>query len=220
MAGDKITISMDDVNSATPVPGPAVAPVFTPGYVPPESDHDSMPNRTGLFVGIGIAAVALCCIIGIGIKAFIWDEGPSEGNGGSPIIVKKERTVDDYKAEIIQSVNEDLAKADSKLKKRIEDAHLTVTVKSTCIVRCDVTTFDGSDKAGKDDDNIDKVSVLVRFNWEGQFLGSGYTDLLIAYDVHNDRLLKSEIDHTTAIINVEDPNFWWDVGVSLGILFS
>ena len=207
MSEDKITISMDEVNRATPVPGTAVPPIFTSGYVPPESDQDAKPKRTGLFVGIGIAAVALLCITGIGVMAFVGEKGA------------RERTVSDYRSEVMRDINAELSKPDSKLKKRIEDAHLTVTVKSTSIVRCDVTTKDGSDKAGKDDSNIDKVSMLIRFKWKG-IIDTGFTDLLLEYDVGNDRLLKSEIDNTTALVNAEDPSFWWDVGATVGALLA
>lgn len=205
MSDDKITISMDEVNHATPVPGSTPPPIFTSGYVPPESDQDAKPKRTGLFVGIGIAAVGLLCITGIGVMAIVG------GDNG--------RTVADYRAETMRDVEAELSKPDSKLKKRIEDAHLTVTVKSTRVVRCDVTTVDGSDRAGKDDSNIARVSLLIRFNWEG-VIDRGYTDLQIVYDVRNDRLEKSEIDHTTALVNVEDPTFWWDVGATVDALLA
>lgn len=216
MNDDKITISMDEVNNATPVPGSTPPPIFTSGYVPPESDQEGKPRRMGLFIGIGIAAVAVLCITVIGVMAFVGEEGV-----GDPIKTSqtKERTVSDYRSEVMRDINVELSKPDSKLKKRIEGAHLTVTVKSTSIVWCDVTTIDGSDKAGKDDSNIDKVSMLIRFNWAGN-VDTGFTDLLLEYDVRNDRLLKSEIDHTTALVNVEDPSFWWNVGATVGALLA
>ena len=214
MSDDKIIISPDEVNHATPVPGATVPPTFTSGYIPPESDQETKPKRTGLFISIGIAAVALLCITVIGVMASM--SGPIVP-GISRII--RERTVSDYRAEVIRGINAELLQPDSKLKKRIEDAHLTVKVKSTSIVRCDVTTIDGSDKAGKDDSNIDKVSMLIRFNWEG-IIDTGYTDLLLAYDVRNDRLIKSEIDHTTALVNSEDAEFWWNVGAAVGTLLA
>ena len=217
MNDDKITISMDEVNRATPVPGSTPPPIFTSGYVPPESDQDAKPKRTGLFVGIGVAAVAVICITVIGVMALVipGGEGPNHGDEGPGIIRQKERTVSDYRAETMRDVEAELSKPDSKLKKRIEDAHLTVTVKSTRVVRCDVTTVDGTDRSGKDDSNIARVSLLIRFNWEG-IIDRGYTDLQVVYDVRNDRLEKSEIDHTTALVNVEDPTFWYGVGSIIG----
>ena len=129
----------------------------------------------------------------------------------------KERTVSDYRAETIRSFEQGLSKPDSRYRKRIEDAHLTVTVKSAEIVRCDVTTIDGSDKAGTDDSNIDRVSMLIRFNWQG-IVDAGYTDIRYEYDVKNRRVLKSEIEYTTALVNAEDPSFWWGVGELLYLL--
>ncbi len=210
MSDEKITISMDEVNQATPVPGATMPPTAYSGYVPPESDQDVKPKRIGLFVGIGIAVMALLCITCIGVMAIVGGD-----NYSPPIFSSKERTVSDYRVEQIREVETELAKPNSKLKKRIEDAHLTVTVKSTNIVHCDVTTVDGSDRAGKDDSNIDKVSMLIRFNWKGK-IDTGYTDLRLVYDVKNDRLEKSEIEYTTALINVEDPSFWYGVGAIIG----
>lgn len=205
MSDDKISISMDEVNRATPVPGAAPQTTAIPGCVPPESSRADKPDRTGLFVGLGIAAVALISILAIGVAAIITDG----------ISRTREKTVADYRVETIKEVEEELAKPGSALKKRIEAAHMTVDVTSTRIVRCDVTTIDGSDRAGQDDSNIDKVSMLIRFNWQG-IIDSGYTDLRVEYDAKNDRLLKSEIEYTTALVNAEDPAFWWDVGFILG----
>ena len=206
MSDEKITISEEEVNHAIPVPGSTPPQSFTSGYVPPESDHDVEPRRTGLFVGIGIAVIALLCIIGIGVMAFV-DRGFGWGDRQIRIF-PQERTVSDYRADKIQSVKNELSKSNSKWKKLIEDAHLTVTVTSTRIVRCDVKTVDGSDKAGENDSNIDKVSMLIRFNWEGQVFGPGYTDLRIDYDGQNDKVLTSKIVETSAKITVDDDLLW------------
>ena len=210
MSDDKITISMDEVNHATPVPGTAVPPIFTSGYVPSESDQESRPKRTGLFVGICVAAIALVCITVIGVIAVV-------GKG-------HERTVAEYRAAVIQRVHNDLSKSDSKLKKQIEDAHVTVTVTSTEILRCEVTTFDGTDKAGECDSNIDKVSMLLRFRWDGQIHKGGYTDLELVYDVQNKRQ-ESKIVYTTAIVDEKSRpgswfKFWYEVGSLIGTLLA
>ena len=210
MSDEKISISMDEVERATPVPGTTPPPVFNYSYEPSESDSEEKPKRTGLLIGVWVAAVALLCISVVGVMAIVssWDGGPVGG-------FCHERTVSDYKADAIKEINQELSKPDSKLKKFIEDAHLTVTVKSTSIVRCDVTTVDGSEKAGKNDSNIDRISLLVRFNWVG-LIDTGYSDLRLEYDVQNDRLLKSEIEYTTALINLNDPQFWFGVGELIG----
>lgn len=215
MSEDKITISMDEVNNATPVPGTAEPQDFTSGYVPLESEQETKPKRTGLFIGIGIAVVAFLCIASVGIVAFLG------GDGGIVPPIQIERTVSDYRAETIRDIKMELARSDSKLKKRIENAHVpSVKVGSTEIIRCDVDTVDGSDKAGKDDSNIDKVSMLIRFNWEGSIL-TGYTDLKIVYDVQNQRTIESKIDYTTdPIPTSEDFDAWWDIGTAIGLLLT
>ena len=215
MIDGKITISMDEVNHATPVPGSTPPPVFTSGYVPPESDQETTPKRTGLFVGIGVAAVAVLCITVIGAMALVSPDGKSSG-----VIWQKERKISDCRDEAIQSVNRELSEPNSKIKKWVENAHKTVTVTSTEIVRCDVKTFDGTENAGKDDSNIDTITMLIRFRWDGIFDKGGYTDLQLVCDVQNKRLESKMVYTTAAIKNDEDWfNLWYGVGYLFGGLF-
>ena len=223
MNNDKITVTDAEVKEATPVPGTAVPPIFgTPpsGYVTPESDQGVKPKRIGLFIGIGIAVIALLCITGIGVMAIV---GGNNGSGQDlpKIFPSKERTVSDYRAETMREIKTELGKPDSKLKKRIENAHIpSVTVESTEVIRCDVTTVDGSEKAGEADSNIDKVSMLIRFHWKGEIL-TGYTDLKIVYDVQNKRPIESKIDYTTDPIPTgEDFDAWFDIGAAIGHLLA
>ena len=214
MSDDKITISMDEVNRANPVPGAPPSPFFTPSYEPPESGEEAGPRRIGLFIGLGIAAMALLCITIIGGIAFIGGRDGDE-RGTYSKVWAKERTVADFRKKLVNEFDAELAKPNSTLRKRIENAHVTVKVTSTEIVRCDVATVDGTERAGRNDDNIDKVSLLVRFNWKG-LVDTGFTDLRIVHDFQNRRTLKSEIEYTTALVNAEDPEFWWNVGAIIG----
>lgn len=184
---------------------------------PPVRSRRARPMRLGLYVGVGIAAAALLCIVGFGVLILVVKSIGAGTDAQRETIGEriKERTVADVRKEIVQVVSNELAKPDSKLKKYIEEAHLTVTVDSTRIVRCDITTLDGSEKAGNDNSNIDKISLLIRFDWEG-ILESGYTDFRLVYDIQNERMLKSGIEYTTALINTKDPDFWWNVGCIIG----
>ncbi len=213
MNDSKITISMDDVNRATPIPGATPPLFFTPGYTPPESDREVKPRRTGLWIGIGIAVVALLLMAVIGVMAL------GGGRGGSSS--GNMRTVSDYRAEAMSEIRTELRKPDSAWKKRIENAHIpSVTVESTEIIRCNVTTIDGSEKAGEADSNIDKVSMLIRFHWKGEIL-TEYTDLKIVYDVQNKRTIESKIDYTTDPIPTgEDFDAWYDIGAAIGLLLA
>lgn len=120
-----------------------------------------------------------------------------------------EKTVADFRSELVRKFNGELASPGSPLRKRIERAHGTVTVKSAHVVRCDLATFDGSNRAGENGENIRGCNILLRFEWEG-VIDKGYTDLRAIYDGANDRW-HAEIDYTTAAINFEDPEFWGSV---------
>lgn len=126
-------------------------------------------------------------------------------------------TVDEARAKWTAEFNADLEKPDCALKKYVEGAHLTVTVKSTSIVRCDIETIDGSNRIGKNGDNMKSMTMVIRLNGEGVF-DKGFTDVKIAYDAVNDRVLEAGIDYTTAMINLEDTDFWIGLGVLVGSL--
>ena len=126
-------------------------------------------------------------------------------------------TVEHYREKIMKEVDKELAEPNSSLRQYIENAHITVTVQSATIVRCDVSTVDGSDSAGKNDSNIDKVSMLIRFTWKGIF-SDGYTDFRLVYDCRNDRPEKAEIEYTTALFDTSNPNFWEGLGACIGFL--
>ena len=126
-------------------------------------------------------------------------------------------TVDEARRELMADINSDLEKPDSNLIKYVEGAHLTVTVKSTSIVRCDIETIDGSNRVGRNEENIKFITLLIRFNWEGVF-DKGYTDVIMEYDAVNKRVVNSGIDYTTALVNTEDTDFWVGLGVLVGSL--
>lgn len=151
--------------------------------------------RRGLKIGIAatIVVLILCCV---------WP---------------KPQTVEAYREDVMEEVNKELAEPSSKLRKYIEDAHLTVTVKSVEIIRCDVTTLDGSDSVGKDESNIDKVSMLLRFKWDGIFQRNGVTDFRYVYDGQNKRPVEQRIEYTTAFFNTEDAEFWAGLGTLIAL---
>ncbi len=218
MNEDKITISMDEVDRATPVPGSTPAPFFTPRPVSFEPDR-SPRKRTGLKVGIVIAVVAVLVIVGIGIAAAILS-GDERSNGqvgkNPPPAPPPVRTVDDIRQELIAEAESECGKPSSPLRQRVEQAHQTVTVTSVKVVRCEISTRDGSNSAGDNDSNVSAIEVLLRFYWEG-FIDNGYTDLKITHDAVNDRT-ECVMDYTTAAINLEDPDFWFDLGLFIGFL--
>ena len=101
------------------------------------------------------------------------------------------------------------------VRKRIEDAHGTVTVSHAYVLKCDVTTTDGSDKAK----NISLVTVTIRFNWDGIIHKGGTTDLEVDLTADG-KCTRSRIVRTDAMVNMEDENFWYNVGYGIGALLA
>lgn len=212
MNDEKITISMDDVNQATPIPGSAPSSTPSPTFTPPYSAEFQKRNRSGLFIGIGIAVGLLLCGTVIGL-AILKSSGRGEGEHDPPP-VRHVRTVEDTRAEIRQEMEKELASPSSSWRTRIEDAHVTVHVTSAEVVWIDLETKDGSNLAGDDDENIKALTMLLRFHWQGM-IDSGYTDLKIVHDAINKRT-ETAIDYTTAMVNTEDTDFWTDLGFLIG----
>lgn len=84
MSDDKITVSMDEADRATPVPGSTPPPVFTPGYEPPATRPERPRKRTGLFIGIAVAVFAFLVLAGIGIAAVVMSNGGGKGQIDQP----------------------------------------------------------------------------------------------------------------------------------------
>ena len=104
----------------------------------------------------GVKGKIILCASMLLILWIAWPSGKSE-------------TVDDVRREIVASINTELSNQSSPIRKRIEDAHITVTVSNAYVLKCDITTIDGSAKVGTDRANISLVTVIVRFNWDGIF---------------------------------------------------
>ena len=170
-------------------------------------------GRKGKVLVIG--AALMLCFACIGVVSIFSDSTCERTFSDSTY----ERTVSDFRAECIRDFNKDLSRSNSKLRKFIEYAHVTVTVKSANITRCEVTTIDGTEKAGKNNSNIAEVSMLIRFLWEG-IIDTGYTDLRILWDAQSNSIIKSKIEYTTAWINTQDPDLWWNVGYAIGTIIG
>ena len=142
---------------------------------------------------------------------FVW---PS-GNGDADAKQETEMTIEDVRHKIVEDLNEQLSNSTCPVRKRIEDAHGTVTVSHAYVLKCDVTTTDGSDKAK----NISLVTVTIRFNWDGVIHKGGTTDLEV--DLTPDgKCARSRIVRTDALVNKEDENFWYNIGYGIGALLA
>ncbi len=124
-------------------------------------------------------------------------------------------TVDEWCSKTRKELNKELSDSDSNLRKRIEDAHLTVTVTMAEVKSLVANTLDGSNNS-ENGENISSCTIIIEFRWDGVFQQGGYSILETIYDIHNKKLIKSEIIETNAIINFENPAFWFKVGWNIG----
>lgn len=186
MDNGKITISMEEVNRATPVPGSTPPPVLFPddSSVDPTQKH----RRIGCKIGIAVAVLAILAIACIGISAAIL-EGQT-------------RTVQEYRAEIVQKYNEKLADPSSSLlaglRERVQAIDPAMTMTSAEITKCEVQTLDGTDSAGRKDRNIGKLLLDIRANWDHRGV-AGHTDIAFTLDGQTHIVENSTIVDSTPI---------------------
>ena len=149
-------------------------------------------------------------VVGIVIVTFICFSACDDGG-----IIDQSITIEQYKQNVINDFNQKLTKSDDNLRRRVENAHGTVTVKKAYVSTCDVVMRDSSMKVKKNESNVAEVSLVITFCWDGVFHKNGYTKLRLVLDnAGKEWVLRSaKIIDTDAIINMEDPEFWMGVGL-------
>ena len=164
-------------------------------------------NKTVSLWKSGWNGKVILCAAALLALWFVW---PS-GKGDAETKREAEMTVEEVRHKIVDTFNEQLSSSTCPVRKRIEDAHGTVTVSHAYVLKCDVTTTDGSDKAK----NISLVTVTIRFNWDGILHKGGTTDLEVDLTAEG-KCTRSRIVRTDAMVNMEDEDFWYDVGQGIG----
>lgn len=124
-------------------------------------------------------------------------------------------SVQSFQQRVIAECNQELLNPDNPIRKRIEDAHMTVTVKSASVTSCNVQTVDGSDHAGLNDRNISEIDVVITLVWDGWIQKDGYTEFEVSYDYQNKTVKETKYLKSNALINMETVD-WFSVGYSVG----
>lgn len=93
---------------------------------------------------------------------------------GGTVPVKTPQTLGGDIRAMIQS---GLAAENNEVRKFVEYAHRTVTVKSLELVKCEVTTTDGAEAVNADLSNIREVEVVIRAVWDGWFARNGKSEV-------------------------------------------
>ena len=200
MSDEKIRITSEDiarVQDPTPLPSQPGQ-----GFIPPsEGSSNPIPSsraKRNLLVGGG--GVALVFIL---ILLF-----PSLGG----------RSVDSWtryeKEELTKVFN-----TNPKAKSFIEDAQPSCKYTGATVKSVIATTIDGSQRAGKNGDNIAEEIFVVTFHWTGQLQDNGYTEVRFTYDKQANVLKKTEYISSNALVNLHTVD-WYKVGFALGTLFG
>lgn len=168
-------------------------------------------NKTISLWKSGWNGKVILCVAALLALWLIW---PS-GKGDAEAKREGEMTVEEVRHKIVDTFNEELSSSTCPVRKRIEDAHGTVTVSHAYVLKCDVMTTDGSDKAK----NISLVTVTIRFNWDGIVHKGGTTDLEVDLTADG-KCARSRIVRTDAMVNMEDKDFWYHVGYGIGALLA
>jgi hypothetical protein len=135
------------------------------------------------------------------------------------ILYPRSETVDSYRSRLIASFNQNLESPTNAVRKKVEDAHLTVTAKSAKVTSCTVRTVDGSDRVGRKESNVADIDIVITVSWDGVIQKDGYTEVEIIYDGQNKKVKKYAIVRSNAAFNVEAID-WFSVGVYIGELIA
>lgn len=164
--------------------------------------NEGVSNGAWIF---GIIAVLLAVVI-LGIMASGDDQ---------PAI-----TVAEFREQAEQEINKALSTSDHNMRKYVENAHKTVTVHTAYVSDLQITTKDGTNNAGVGGKNIRRLHLEITTRWDGLIHKNGFT--VIGTDLENInnewKVTNSGIIKTDAIVNTEDPKFWYEVGAAAALL--
>ena len=79
---------------------------------------------------------------------------------------------------------------------------------------------DGSANVGVEGNNIRRINLEITTRWDGMIHKNGYT--VIGIEIENingeGKVTSAGITRTDALINTEDPKFWYEVGAAAALL--
>ena len=138
----------------------------------------------------------------------------SQHGGGQTVKREPGKSIEEYSEEIERKFNNDLKSRDNPLRKRIENAHITVTVKSAYVSNIKITTKNGKKRILKESD-IRRIEIEFTTIWDGIIHRNGKTIFSLVVEDTGEGLqpIEAEITYTDAWFNIEDPMFWFKAGL-------
>ena len=129
-------------------------------------------------------------------------------------------SVADFLEQTEQKINRELSEPDHSFRLYVENAHKTVKVHTAYVSDLKVTTKDGSKHIGAGGKNIRRIYVEITTRWDGMVHKNGYT--VVGVDVENingeRKVTNARIVRSDAVVNTEDPKFWYRVGIIVAAL--
>lgn len=224
MSDGKIQITEEDLASAQPPPpsrdaAPQTAydggiPAYDAYGAPPAPPQKQGGGCLKFFLGV-VCTLVVVVIVAAGILFL----GPGRSSGGGGFGQEEEQavTVAQVGEELRMAWNDQLKDPAHPLRRRIENSQI-VTVNTAYIRGVEVRTLDGTENAGANLENLMLVKISFYFDWQG-LVNPGHSVLDVAIDCRTGEVVESRIAETTAVINLEDPQLWFDVGALAGELF-
>ena len=128
----------------------------------------------------------------------------------------KPKTVNEYLLQQKKAWNKYVSKP-CDITERVNNTHL-VEVYNAYVKDVRASTWDGSDLAGDNNENVKNFAVIVVCEWQGDgFVNSsrGSTEVAYLYRVNGEDLeyIDSRISSKDALINTSEPTFWAGVAV-------
>lgn len=151
--------------------------------------------------------IGLCVSIAIVVCCCSCDDSNS-------FSVVETKSVEQYRSEIVHTMNSVLKDKDNHLHRRVESAHGTVTVYKAFVSHCEIVMHDTSGRVKKDESNVKQIRMEITFYWNGIIHQGGHTVLRLILDNAGDEWMinTAKIVETDALVNTEDPDFWIGVG--------
>lgn len=128
--------------------------------------------------------------------------------------------VSSWQEEKIAELNTELLNAEHPLRLRVQDRHLTVTVKEAKVTHFEAKTKHDLGWTGWDGCNLETCTFDVTFTWDGVLHKGGKTVLRIVMLPLNNEVSTVEVIRTDAAINLGDNGTWKSLSKEIQDLFG
>ncbi len=186
---EKIFVTADEVARIDIGSGEA-APSITLAPAPAPAAHAAGPLRSRLPIIAFAASVAvLILVVGVVLVSVFLRLGQDN--------------VDEFARRWRAQHMQELTQSPD-VKAYIESTHPLVTFKGATVDSVDVTTRDGSRRAGRNGSNVSEIDFVVTYFWHGPVQDNGHTTVRHLFDFPSKQMKNSKIIETTALVTIDD----------------